>query len=118
MDSELLAKSLKRYKIKDKKYLAQTGNTVDTIYKSVLPAVSNITTDALCTIVCPFFFFLNPFDMIKFKSRYALGGVVSYYADFTVKESKFYALYMTVSFATVEDINECSIVCTGSVENG
>ena len=118
MDSELLAKSLERYKIKDKKYLAQTGNTVDTIYKSVLPAVSNITTDALCTIVCPFFFFLNPFDMIKFKSRYALGGVVSYYADFTVKESKFYALYMTVSFATVEDVNECSIVCTGSVENG
>lgn len=118
MDSELLAKSMARYKVKDEKYLRQTGNIVDTIYKNVLPAVSNITTDALCTIVCPFFFFLNPFDMIKFKSRYALGGVVSYYADFTVKESKFYALYMMVSFATVEDINECNIVCTGSVENG
>ena len=55
--------------------------------------------------------------MIKFKSRYALGGVVSYYANFSVVESKFYALYMTVSFATVEDINECTIVCTGSKEN-
>lgn len=118
MDSEKLAESLARYKFEDEPYLLETGNTVDTIYHNVIPAVENITTDALCTIVCPFFFFLNPFDMIKFKSRYALGGIVSYYADFTVKESKFYALYMTVTFATVEDTNECNIVCTGSVENG
>lgn len=115
MDSKLLAQSLKKYKVEDKA-LAEVGNVVSTIYHNVLPAVENITTDALCTIVCPFFFFLNPFDMIKFKSRYALGGVVSYYANFTVEESKFYALYMTVSFATVEDINECNIVCTGSRE--
>ena len=116
MDSELLAKSLDKYKIEDV-WLAEAGSVVDKIYHNVLPAVENITTDALCTIVCPFFFFLNPFDMIKFKSRYALGGVVSYYANFTVEESKFYALYMTVSFATVEDINECNIVCTGSRES-
>ena len=116
MDTELLAKSLERYKKQDGA-LAQEGDTVTRIYHSVLPAVENITTDARCTIVCPFFFFLNPFDMIKFKSRYALGGVVTYYANFSVEESKFYALYMSVSFATVEDINECSIVCTGSKEN-
>lgn len=116
MNSELLAKSLEKYKVEDK-WLLEAGSVVDKIYHNTLPAVENITTDALCTIVCPFFFFLNPFDMIKFKSRYALGGVVSYYADFTVEESKFYALYMTVSFATVEDINECNIVCTGSREN-
>lgn len=118
MNAEKLAKSLARYKKEDAKFLDETGNIIDTIYHNVLPAVENITTDSLCTIVCPFFFFINPFDMIKFKSRYALGGVVSYYADFTVKESKFYALYMTVSFATVEDVNECNIICTGSVENG
>ena len=116
MDTELLVKSMEKYKKQDVA-LAQTGGVIDKIYHNVLPAVENITTDALCTIVCPFFFFLNPFDMIKFKSRYALGGVVSYYANFTVEESKFYALYMTVSFATVEDVNECNIVCTGSREN-
>lgn len=118
MNSEKLAKSLEKYKLENAPRLSETGNTVENIYHNVLPAVENITTDSLCTIVCPFFFFLNPFDMIKFKSRYALGGVVTYYADFTVKESKFYALYMSVSFATVEEINECNIICTGSVENG
>lgn len=117
MDTDALVKSLAKYKIEGKAELMEAGSVVTDIYHNVLPAVENITTDALCTIVCPFFYFLNPFDMIKFKSRYALGGVVSYYANFTVEESKFYALYMTVSFATVEDINECNIVCTGSREN-
>ena len=65
-----------------------------------------------CT--CPFFYFLDPFDVIEFKSRYALGGIVSYYANFNASEDKFYALWVTVSFATVEDINECQITCTGS----
>ena len=115
-DTEALAKALKKYKDKDTNLL-EAGNVGSEVYQNILPAVENITTDALCTIVCPFFYFLNPFDLIRFKSRYALGGVVSYYADFNVKESKFYALYMTVSFATVDDINECTIVCTGSAEN-
>ena len=115
MDTALLHESLLKYKVEDVA-LMEEGDTVNKIYHNVLPAVENITTDSLCTIVCPFFFFLNPFDMIKFKSRYALGGVVSYYANFTVEESKFFALYMTVSFATVEDVNECNIVCTGSRE--
>ena len=115
-DSQKLAETLRLYKYEDKDLL-EAGSVVDTIYHNILPAVSNITTDRLCTIVCPFFYFLNPFDMIKFKSRYALGGIVSYLANFSVVESKFYALYMTVSFATVENINECTIVCTGSKEN-
>lgn len=114
-DSETLAKGLQRYKLEDKDIL-NAGSVGANIYKNTLPAVENITTDALCTIVCPFFYFLNPFDLIKFKSRYALSGIVSYYADFTAKESKFYALYMTVSFATVDNINDCTIVCTGSVD--
>ena len=115
-DSEELAKSLEKYKLEDTA-LSEVGNAVDKVYNNVLPAVYNISTDALCTIVCPFFFFINPFDKLKFASRYALGGIVTYYADFSVAESIFYALYMSVSFATVEDINECTIVCTGSKEN-
>lgn len=89
------------------------GSTFDVYWKNKLPAVYNITTDALCTVVCPFFFFLKPFQKFYFKSAYALSGLVSYYAKFTASEDEFYALWQTVSFATVEDINECTIVCTG-----
>lgn len=87
-------------------------------WQNKLPAVYNITTDALCTIVCPFFFFLNPFQKFYFKSRYALGGLVSYYAKFNATEDEFYSLWQTVSFATVEDINECTIICTGKKQEG
>lgn len=83
-------------------------------WKNCIPAVYNITNDALCTIVCPFFSFINPFEKLYFKSRYALGGLVSYYANFTqANRDEFYALWQNVSFATVDDINECTIVCTG-----
>lgn len=88
-------------------------NTVNLYWQNKLPAVYNITTDALCTIVCPFFFFLEPFQKFYFKSRYALGGLVSYFANFNATEDEFYALWQTVSFATVEDINESTIICTG-----
>lgn len=82
-------------------------------WENKIPAVYNITTDALCTVVCPFFFFIDPFQVFYFKTRYALGGLVSYYANFNASEDEFYALWQNVSFATVEDINECTIVCTG-----
>ena len=81
-----------------------------------LPAVYNINIDALCTIVCPFFWFINVFESVRFQTRYSLGGLTSYYADFTPKENKFTTLWQNVSFATVEDINECEIVCKGKAE--
>lgn len=93
-------------------------DAVELYWQNKLPAVYNITTDALCTIVCPFFFFLNPFQKFYFKSRYALGGLVSYYANFNATEDEFYSLWQTVSFATVEDINECTIICTGKKQEG
>lgn len=102
---------------------ANASNSLKSVYNKAsanvywdnkLPAVYNITTDALCTITCPFFFFLNPFQKFYFKSAYALSGLVSYYANFTASaEDEFYALWQTVSFATVDNINECTIVCTG-----
>jgi hypothetical protein len=91
---------------------------VSKYWKDKLPAVYNITTDALCTITCPFFFFLSPFQKFYFKTRYALGGLVSYYANFNATEDEFYALWQNVSFATVEDVNECTIVCTGQKKEG
>lgn len=96
------------------KVLAQYNKTSATVYwDNKLPAVYNITTDSLCTVSCPFFFLLNPFQKFYFKSAYVLSGMVSYYANFTAEENEFYALWQTISFATVEDINECNIVCTG-----
>lgn len=85
----------------------------DMLEKNILPAVYNITTDALCTIVCPFFMFINPFDTVYFSSRYSLGGLVSYYANFGASENEFTILWQDVSFATVEDVNECTMVATG-----
>lgn len=93
---------------------AYKNSTVSSYWDNKLPAVYNITTDALCTVVSPFFFFINPFQTFEFKTRYALGGLVSYYANFNATEDVFYALWQTVSFATVENINECTIVCTGA----
>lgn len=101
------------------KLLAQYDKTSATVYwDNKLPAVYNITTDSLCTVSCPFFFLLNPFQKFYFKSAYALSGMVTYYANFTAEENEFYALWQTISFATVEDINECNIVCTGKKKGG
>lgn len=116
-DAEALAKAVNTALAADVDFV-KIGNALKKDWKNVLPAVYNITTDALCTIVCPFFYFIDPFDVLEFESRYALGGIVSYYANFNASENKFYALWATVSFATVEDINECQITCTGSKAGG
>lgn len=84
-----------------------------TYWKNKIPAVYNITVDALCTIVCPFFCFINPFEKVNFKTRYSLGGVVKYFSDINQSAEDFYVLWENVSFATVENINECTLVCTG-----
>lgn len=80
-------------------------------YDKMLPAVYNISKDALCTITCPFYYFLDPFDSFYFASRYSLSGLVDYYANYNEGKFVFYALWMSVSFATVEDMNECTIAC-------
>jgi hypothetical protein len=77
-----------------------------------LPAVYNITSDALTTIVCPFFWFLSPFDSVKFRSRYALGGQTGYYADFTAQDQYFMMLWQTIDFATVDNVNDVQMVCS------
>lgn len=77
-----------------------------------LPAVYNITSDALTTIVCPFFWFLSPFESVKFRSRYSLGGQVGYYADFTAQDQYFMMLWQSISFSTTGKDNEVQMVCT------
>lgn len=77
-----------------------------------IPAVYNIAYDsALCTIVCPFFYFLTPFQKFYFASRYANSDMVAYYLDQENKEMEFTMIWQSVSFATVENINEIQICC-------
>lgn len=75
----------------------------------VLPAVVNVNISAVSTIVCPYFGFLEPFQYFYFKTRYALSNLVSYYASIDSRIYSFYALSLSVSFATVDDINEMTI---------
>ena len=77
-----------------------------------LPAVYNIAYDkALCTIVCPFFYFLTPFQKFYFVSRYAVSSMIAYYLDQENKEMEFTMIWQSVSFATVENINDAQICC-------
>ena len=77
-----------------------------------IPAVYNIAYDnALCTITCPFFYFLTPFQKFYFASRYAVSSMVAYYIDQENKEMEFTMIWQSVSFATVENINDVQICC-------
>ena len=77
-----------------------------------IPAVYNIAYDnALCTITCPFFYFLTPFQKFYFASRYAVSSMIAYYLDQENKEMEFTMIWQSVSFATVENINDVQICC-------
>lgn len=79
---------------------------------SRIPAVYNIAYDrALCTITCPFFYFLTPFQKFCFASRYAVSSMVAYFLDQENREMEFTMIWQSVSFATVENINDVQISC-------
>ena len=84
------------------------------MYKNKLPAVYNINIDAVATIVCPFFTFIEPFQYIEFASRYALTSIVGYYANYKATINKFYAISAQITFATTEDANEVQIKAVSS----
>lgn len=80
-----------------------------------LPAIYSMALDnAMCTIVCPFYRFLIPFQKFYFSSRYATGSLVDYFLGMMDSDLEFTSINQTVTFATVEDINEMSIVCIAS----
>lgn len=86
------------------------------LYNGRIPAVYNINIDAVATIVCPFFTFLQPFQYIEFASRYALNGIVSYYAQYTPAVHRFLVISASVSFATMDDVNEVHITAVSAKE--
>lgn len=88
------------------------------VYRSALPAVYNINIDAIATITCPFFTFIEPFQEIEFSSRYALTSMVDYYAEFAPTINRFIATKVSVSFATVENVNETQITAVSVPEGG
>lgn len=97
-------------------YKETTLNNTE-LYNSRIPAVYNINIDAVATIVCPFFTFLQPFQYIEFASRYALNGLVSYYANYNPTVHRFLVISAGISFATVDDVNEVQITAVSYKEN-
>lgn len=87
------------------------------LYNGRIPAVYNINIDAIATIVCPFFTFLEPFQYIEFASRYALNGIVSYYANYAPTVHRFLVINASISFATVDDVNEVHITAVSAKES-
>ena len=109
-DPESIYKSFAKQKIYD--------NTVATKqYEEELPAVYNINIDAVATIVCPFFTFIQPFQRLKFASRYALTSIVSYFASYSPTVNSFQAINANISFATVDDVNEVQITAVAHKSN-
>lgn len=82
-------------------------------WKRQLPAVKNITLNETPMIVCPYFGFLEPFQSFEFKSRYFLTTLTTYQAGLNTETLHFTALRCSVSFATVEDINDMQIMTKG-----
>ena len=76
------------------------------LYNNALPAVYNINIDAVATIVCPFFTFIEPFQYVEFASRYALTSTVAYYASYKPTIYRFLVINALISFATEEAVNE------------
>ena len=87
------------------------------LYNGRLPAVYNINVDAVATIVCPFFTFIQPFQYVEFASRYALTSVVTYFASYAPTIYRFLVINATVSFATVDDVNEVQLTAVSAKDS-
>lgn len=85
-------------------------NAFGTFYKNRIPAVYNVSLDALATITCPFVTWINPLQDVYFASKYVLTSMVTFYAGFSPAIYRFFIINVQVSFATVEDLNEMTIV--------
>ena len=108
-DPEALSKAFKAEGLYENTVLANKE-----LYNNRLPAVYNINIDAVATIVCPFFTFIQPFQYVEFASRYALTSLVSYYAQYAPTISRFLVISASISFATVDDVNEVHITAVSA----
>lgn len=103
-----------------KKFLTTAGDysassPVVRTYDGELPAIYNMSfTNGLVVIQAPFFYFVEPFEEIKFEQRYARTSLVTYFAGTLAKKNTYTVTSQTVSFATVDDINEMTLTCIGA----
>lgn len=88
------------------------GKEVAASGTKTLPAIYDITIDALKTIRCPFFSFIQPMQKVEFLSRYNLSKLVGYFVNPAENRSSFTPLKIEVEFATVEDKNMMVMTCT------
>lgn len=98
------------YDYKGKSYNYEDISNLKSYYEHILPAVYNINIDALATIVSPFFYFVDPFNYVKFVNRYALSSQTAYYSNADASKTKYFVIQQTVSFATVENVNEMTLI--------
>ena len=76
-----------------------------------VPAVYNINISAgKAILVCPYFAWINPFQRVKFEARYAITSLSAFYSNSTPTIFNFYLYRITVAFATVEDVNEMTLI--------
>lgn len=87
-------------------------------YHNVIPAVYSVDFGALCTVRCPFFSFVNPFQYLFFSNRYVNGSLIQYYTNPDISNVKLYAVQCQISFSTYTDENEMQIQCTSSYNDG
>lgn len=113
---ELTQKNMSSLFADIKEYI-DTDTQFQSTFNNKLPCVYNINIDAMATIVCPFFTWLNPFQYLYFETRYALTNTPSFYANFNPSIYKFYTIRCNVSFATTEDINEMQITAVSDISS-
>ena len=101
-DIPLLMQNLKKY---------NKDSVFDKVYKNQLPAVYNIDINETALITCPFFAFIEPFQEVKFKSRYSVSNIVSYPANSRKGRDSFTATSLTVTFSTTGEENIMEIYC-------
>jgi hypothetical protein len=77
----------------------------------VLPAVYNVdSSDSLASITAPYFSWVEPFqDFTASSGNMAKTGMVDYWANM-LNHTNFQAISMSFAFATVEDLNEMTIL--------
>jgi hypothetical protein len=81
----------------------------------ILPAVYDITPAGIRTIRAPFVSWVGPAITVLFSSRFNKGTFTSYF--YPVRTKAFLVITASISFATVEDVNEMELRCVDIAED-
>lgn len=80
-------------------------------FEHCLPAIYQANYDAgTCTVACPFFWTIMPFEEVEFKSRVMKQGLASFFSRLESSKKTFAPISLEIVFATVQDLNEMQFV--------